>query len=144
MWQMRVSECKISQKQESSCNRVSRRHHRGRSKKNIDEPYRRNRNIKRKNEDQMSSKANHTRIPAVRGEERYKYSRSANVQKRELRDGKIRISLAMDAEDRYHIKRLGYTKFCMHERHGIPLVKITLNRKKRHVTVDGPIVIKTR
>ena len=36
-------------------------------------------------------------------EERDKYIRSANVQKRELRDRKIRMSLAMDAGDRYHL-----------------------------------------
>ena len=33
--------------------------------------------------------------------------------------------------------------FACVRRHGIPLVKITLNRKKKHVTVEGQIVIKT-
>ena len=49
-------------------------------------------------------------------EERDKYIRSANMHKRELRDRKIRLSLAMDAKDRYHQNRLGYTKFCMREK----------------------------
>ena len=50
---------------------------------------------------------------------------------------------AMDAEERFHQKRLGYIKCCIHTRHKIPLVKITMNRMTKHVSVDGQIVIRT-
>ena len=66
-------------------------------------------------------------------EERDKCIRSANMQKKELSERKIRIVPAMDAEERVHQKRLGYTKFCMRKRRGIRLMMITLSRRKtRH------------
>ena len=43
-------------------------------------------------------------------DERDKFVRSANIFKKELRGRKIRISPAMDAEERFHQKRLGYFK----------------------------------
>ena len=49
----------------------------------------------------------------------------------------------MDAEERFHQKRLGYFKCCIHTRHKVPLVQIKMNRLTRHVSVDGEIVIRT-
>ena len=76
-------------------------------------------------------------------EERDKYIRSANMQKRELRERKIIISPVMDAEERFQQKRMGYVKFCLSKKHEIPLTKITLNRTKKHVSVEGHFVIRT-
>ena len=59
--------------------------------------------------------------------ERNKFIRSANMLKRELRGRKIRITRSMEAEDRFHNKRMGYVKCCIHTRHGIPLGLISLN-----------------
>ena len=55
------------------------------------------------NSDQMSRQTNHTRICVVLdSDERDKFVRSANILKKELRGRKIRISAAMDAEERSH------------------------------------------
>ena len=40
-------------------------------------------------------------------------------------------------------KRLGYINFCLSKTHEIPLTKITLNRVKKHVSVEGQKVIRT-
>ena len=76
-------------------------------------------------------------------DERDKYIRSANRQRNEARGRKIRFSPAMDAEERYQHKRLGYIKLSLSEIHNIPLEKITLNRASKHVSIRGEIVIKT-
>ena len=46
----------------------------------------------------------------------------------------------MDAEERFHPKRLAYIK-C--SRHGTSLTSISLNRFSKHVSVDGQIVLRT-
>ena len=76
-------------------------------------------------------------------DKRDKYVRSANMFKNERRGRKMRISPAMDAEERLHQKRLGYIKCCIHTRYNVPLVQIKLNRMTRHVSVDGQVVIRT-
>ena len=60
-----------------------------------------------------------------------------------MKNRKIRFSPAMDAEERYQQKRLGYIKFCLSEIHKIPLEKITLNRETKDVPIQGEVVIKT-
>ena len=55
----------------------------------------------------------------------------------------MKISLAMDAGERFHHKRLGYLKCCIHMNHHVPLEKIRMNRSARHTSVDGQIVIRT-
>ena len=49
----------------------------------------------------------------------------------------------MYAEERFHQKRLGYLKCCVHTNHNFPLVQIKMNRSTRHVSVDGQNMIKT-
>ena len=61
--------------------------------------------------------------------------RSANMLKKELRGRKVKITRSMDAEERFHHKRMGYVKYCIHTRHNILLAK--------HVSVKGQIVVKT-
>ena len=58
--------------------------------------------------------------------ERNKFIRSANMLKKELRGRKIKITKSMDAEERFHNKRMGYVKYCIHMRHDIPLSSISL------------------
>ena len=63
--------------------------------------------------------------------------------KKELRGRKIKITRSMDAEERFHNKRMGYVKYCIHTRHGISLASISPNRFSKHVSVDGQIVVGT-
>ena len=49
----------------------------------------------------------------------------------------------MDAEERFHQKRLGYIKNNRSEKDDIPLAKITLNRASKHVSIRGDIVVRT-
>ena len=74
--------------------------------------------------------------------DRNKFIRSANMLKRELRGRKVKITRSMDAEERFHNKRLGYVKYCIHTRHNIPLSLISLNWAAKHVSVKGQIVVK--
>ena len=57
-----------------------------------------------------------------------KCARSTKILKKELGGRKIRISPAMDAEARFHPKRLGHLQRCIHTRHDVPLVQIKMNR----------------
>ena len=49
----------------------------------------------------------------------------------------------MDAEERFHNKRLRYVKYCIHTRHNIPLSLISLIWTGKHVSVKVQIVVKT-
>ena len=69
-------------------------------------------------------------------DERANFVRSANILNKELRRRKIKISAAMDAEERFHQKRLGYVKSYIHTKNDVPLVQIKKNRSARHVSVD--------
>ena len=69
--------------------------------------------------------------------------RSGNILKKELRGRKIKISHAIDAEERFQQQRLGYIKCYVRTKHDVPLVQIKMNRSGRHISVDGQIVIKT-
>ena len=61
-------------------------------------------------------------------DEKEKYIRSANRQNCEARGRIIRITPAMDAEERYQQKRLGYIKLSLNEMHGIPFRQVFINR----------------
>ena len=49
----------------------------------------------------------------------------------------------MDAEERFHQKRMVYVKYCIHVKHNIPLNSISMNWPSKHVSVKGQIVVKT-
>ena len=76
----------------------------------------------------------HAFLQCTDSEERDKYIRSANMQKRELIES---ITCAMDADERFQ-ERLGYIKCCLNKKHEIPL-----NRVKKHVSVRGQEVVRT-
>ena len=46
---------------------------------------------------------------------------------KELRGRKLKISRSMDADERFHQKRMEYVKYCIHEKHNIPLDSKTKN-----------------
>ena len=87
----------------------------------------------------------HAFISFKNDDERNKDVRSANILEKELRGRKIKIKMtrSMDAEERIHQKRLGYVKYCIHVRHGIPLNSISVNWTSKYVSVEGQIVVKT-
>ena len=49
----------------------------------------------------------------------------------------------MDAEERFHQKRMEYVKYCTHVKHNILLKSMSLNWTLNHVSVKGQIVVKT-
>ena len=75
--------------------------------------------------------------------ERNKHIRSANMLKKDLRGKKVKITRSMDAEERFHQKRMVYIKYCIHVRHNIPLDLISMNWTLKHVSVKGQVVVKT-
>ena len=72
-----------------------------------------------------------------------KYVQSADMLREELRGRKIKMTRSMDAEERFHQKRMGYVKYCIHMRHNIPLNSIFSNWTSKYVSVKGQIVVKT-
>ena len=53
--------------------------------------------------------------------ERNKFIRSPNMLEKELRGRKIKRTRSMDAEERFHNKRIGYVKYYIHMKHNVPL-----------------------
>ena len=92
----------------------------------------------------MLRKTDHTRIHSLHKRWRKKqiYQVGDHVEKK-LRGRKIKITRSMDAEERFHNKRMEYVKYCIHMRHNIPLNSISLNWTAKHVSVKGQIVVKT-
>ena len=85
----------------------------------------------------------HAFIHFKNDEERNKFVRSANMLKKELRGRKLKITRSMDAEERFHQKRMEYVKYCIHVKHDIPLDSITKNWALKHISVKGQKVVKT-
>ena len=85
----------------------------------------------------------HALIHFRNDDERNKYIRSANMLKKELRGRKLKITRSMDAEERFHLKRMRYVKYCTHVEHNVLLDSITTNWTLKHVSVKGQIVVKT-
>ena len=75
--------------------------------------------------------------------ERNKFIRSANMVKKELRGRKIKITRSMDAEERFHKKRMGYVKYYVPMKHNVPLESINTNWTMKYVSINGQIVVKT-
>ena len=71
-----------------------------------------------------------------------KYIRSANMLRRELRGRNLKIIRSMDAEERFHQKRMGMSNTAL-TRDNIPLNSISLNWTSKYVSVKGQIVVKT-
>ena len=69
--------------------------------------------------------------------------RNTFIRSQELRGRKIKITRSMDAEERFHNKRMGYVKYCIHMKHNVPLESITTNWTMKYVSIKGQIVVKT-
>ena len=59
----------------------------------------------------------HAFIHFKNDEERNKFVRSAKMLKKKLRGRKLKITRSMDAEERFHQKRMAYVKYYIHEKH---------------------------
>ena len=75
--------------------------------------------------------------------ERNTFIRSANMLKKELTGRKIKITRSMDAEERFHNKRMEYVTYYIHMKHSVPLESITTNSTMKYVSINGQIVVKT-
>ena len=83
----------------------------------------------------------HAFIHFQNDDERNKYVRSANMLRKELRGRKLMITRSMDAEERFHQKRMVYVKYCIHVKHNISLDLISMNWTLKHVAEKGEIVV---
>ena len=70
---------------------------------------------------------------------RDRFVRSANMRRYELDERAIKISRALEPEERFEKKRLGYIKFAINKSTGIELHWIKLNLEKRSVSVYGQL-----
>ena len=55
----------------------------------------------------------------------------------------MKITRSMDAEERFHDKRMGYVRCCIHMKHNVPLESITMNWTMKYVSIKGQNVVKT-
>ena len=62
---------------------------------------------------------------------RDRHVRSASMRKVELNGRTIKKSAALDVEERFHRKRLGYMKCVLHKNKGIALHHIRLVHEKK-------------
>ena len=85
----------------------------------------------------------HAFIRFKNDEERNKFVRSAYLLKKELRGRKLKLSRSMDADERFHQKRIMYVKYFVHEKHNILPDSITTNWTLKHISVKVQIVVKT-
>ena len=63
--------------------------------------------------------------------------------RKELRGRKIKMARSVDADERFHQKRIGYVKYCVHTRYDIFVNSISFNWTSKYVSVKGQIVVKT-
>ena len=70
---------------------------------------------------------------------RDRFVRSASMRRYELDERTIRISQALEPEERFEKKRLGYIKVAIDKSTGIKLHWIRLNLERRSVSVYGQL-----
>ena len=80
----------------------------------------------------------HAFIHFKNDEERNKFVRSANMLKKELRGRKLNISRSMDADERFHQKKKEWSMSTT-----VFMRSTTTNLTLKHISVKGPIVVKT-
>ena len=71
---------------------------------------------------------------------RDRYVRSANMRRYELDGRRIKISPALEADERFDRKRLGYIKYAINKEKGIALHWIQMSYQKRSIMIDGQII----
>ena len=77
-------------------------------------------------------KEEHTRM-------RDRFVRSANMRRYELDERVIKISQALELDEMFEKKRLGYIKYAINKSTGIKLHWIQMNLEKRSITVHGQL-----
>ena len=73
---------------------------------------------------------------------RDRYVRSASMRKVELNGRTRNMSPVLDAEERFHRKRLGFVKCMIHKIKGIALHNIQMSFEKRNITIDVQVIAK--
>ena len=71
---------------------------------------------------------------------RDRFVRSANMRKCELDGRKIKISPALEPDERFDRKRLSYVKYAINKKTKIELHWIKLNLQRKSITINGQIV----
>ena len=73
---------------------------------------------------------------------RDRFVRSVNMRSYELDGRVIKISQALELDERFDKKRLGYIKYAINKRTGIKLYWIQLNLQKKSISINGQLVAK--
>ena len=71
---------------------------------------------------------------------RDRFVRSANMRRYELDGRRIKISPALEADERFDRKRLGYIKYAINKKKGIVLHWIQINYQNKSITIDGQMI----
>ena len=71
---------------------------------------------------------------------RDRFVTSANMRKYQLDGRKIKISLALEPDERFDRKRLGYVKYAINKKTNFELHWINLNLQRKSITINGQIV----
>ena len=71
---------------------------------------------------------------------RDKFVRSANMRKYKLDGRRINISQALELDERFDRKRLGYLKCVLHKEKRLALHWIKMNLQRKTITVNGQTV----
>ena len=71
---------------------------------------------------------------------RDRFVRSANMKKYEFDGRRIKISPALEPDERFDRKRLGYIKNVLHKEKGIALHWTQMKLQKKSITVNGQTV----
>ena len=71
---------------------------------------------------------------------RDRFVRSANMRKYELDGRRIKRSPALEADERFDRKRLGYIKYAINKKKGIALHWIQMSYPNKSIMIDGQII----
>ena len=64
------------------------------------------------------------------------------MRKYELDGRRIKISPALELDERFDRKRLGYIKYAINKKKGVELHWIQMNIQRKSITINGQIVAK--
>ena len=71
---------------------------------------------------------------------RDRFDRSANMRRYELDGRRIKISPALEPDERFDRKRLGYIKYVVNKKKGIELHWIHMNFRRKSIMINGQTV----
>ena len=85
----------------------------------------------------------HAFIHFKNDEERNKFVRSAGHVEKRITRKKVEDNAINGRRGKISSKKDGYVKYCIHEKHNMPLDSITTNWTLKHISVKGQILVKT-